>query len=73
LGSDKPGSFEELSFANIVNYNEIKLRRIQGGASASNIFNLSERSRLLRYGVLIRKGRGKYVKWMVSERARDLL
>jgi len=73
LGSDEPGSFEELSFANIVKYNEKKLRRIQRGTSASNIFNKSERNRLLRYGILIRRGMGKHVKWMVSERARDLL
>ena len=58
---------------NQVNYHEKGLRRVLKGTSASKIFNLSERNRLLRYGVLIRKGRGKHVQWMVSERARDIL
>ncbi len=73
LKSEKPSNFEEQSFTNQVNYHEKELRRILKGISASKILNLSERHRLLRYGVLIRKGRGKYVRWMVSERARDIL
>jgi hypothetical protein len=53
-------NLEEQSFAKQVNYHEKELRRIIFGTSAAKIFNLSERDRLLRYGVLIRKGRGKY-------------
>jgi hypothetical protein len=73
LNTEKPDNFEEQSFTNQVNYHEKELRRILKGTSASKVLNLSERHRLLRYGVLIRKGRGKYVQWMVSERARDIL
>jgi hypothetical protein len=73
LNAEKSSNFEEQSFTNQVNYHEKELKRILKGASASKVFNLSERHRLLRYGVLLRKGRGKYVRWMVSERARDIL
>ena len=67
-----PGSssdFEDQSYTNLVKYHKKELRRIHKGTSASKIFNLSERNRLLRYGVLIRKGRGKHIQYMVSERA----
>ena len=73
LNSGKSSNFEDQSFTNQVKYHEKELRRVLKGTSASKIFGLSERHRLLRYGVLIRKGRGKYVRWMVSERARDIL
>lgn len=73
MNAEKSSNFEEQSFTNQVNYHETELKRILKGASASKVFNLSERHRLLRYGVLLRKGRGKYVRWMVSERARDIL
>ena len=73
LNPEKSSDFEDQSFANQVNYHEKELRRILKGTSASKIFVLSERHRLLRYGVLLRKGRGKHVQWMVSERARDIL
>ena len=71
-----PGSssdFENQSYTNLVNYHEKELRRIITGTSASKIFNLSERNRLLRYGVLIRKGWGKHIQYMISEQARDIL
>jgi hypothetical protein len=71
-----PGSssdFEDQSYTNLVKYHEKKLRRIIKGTSASKIFNISERQRLKRYGVLIRKGWGKHIQYMVSERARDIL
>lgn len=73
MNAEKSSNFEEQSFTNQVNYHETELKRILKGVSASKVFNLSERHRLLRYGVLLRKGRGKYVRWMVSERARDIL
>ncbi|MCW3978768.1 MAG: hypothetical protein NWF12_03385 [Candidatus Bathyarchaeota archaeon] len=73
LNPRKPSNFEDQSFTNQVKYHEKELRRILKGTSASKIFVLSERHRLLRYGVLIRKGRGKHVQWMVSERARGIL
>jgi hypothetical protein len=73
LNPEKPSNFEDQSFNNQVNYYEKELRRILKGASASKIFNLSERNRLLGYGVLIRKGRGKHCRWMISERAQDTL
>ena len=73
LNPGKSSSFEDQSFTNQVKYHEKELRSILKGTSASKIFVLSERHRLLRYGVLIRKGRGKHVRWMVSERARGIL
>ena len=73
LNPGKSSDFEDQSFTNQVNYHEKELRRILKGTSASKVFVLSERHRLLRYGVLLRKGRGKHVRWMVSERARDIL
>ena len=73
LNPENPSYFEDLSFTNQVIYHEKELRRILRGISVPKIFNLSERHRLVRYGVLIRKGRGKHVWWMVSERARGIL
>jgi len=73
LNPGKSSNFEDRSFTNQVTYHEKELRRIQKSTSASKIFVLSERHRLLQYGVIIRKGQGKYVRWMVSERARDIL
>jgi len=73
LKPENTSSFEDQSYMNQVNYHEKGLRRVLKGRSASKIFNLSERNRLQRYGVLIRKGRGKHVQWMVSERARGIL
>jgi len=73
LNPEKPSNFEDQSFANQVKYHEKELRRIIKGTSASKIFNLSERNRLLGYGVLLRKGRGKYCRWMISERAQGIL
>ncbi len=73
LNPEKSSNFEDQSFTNQVKYHEKELRRILKGTSASKILVLSERHRLLRYGVLLRKGRGKYVRWMVSERAQDIL
>jgi hypothetical protein len=73
LNPGNSNDFEDQSFTNQVKYHEKELRRVLKGTSASKIFVISERHRLLRYGVLIRKGRGKYVQWMVSERARGIL
>jgi len=73
LNPGKPNDFEDQSFTNQVKYHEKELRRILKGTSATKIFNLSERNRLIRYGVLIRKAQGKYIRWMISERARDIL
>jgi hypothetical protein len=73
LNLGNSSDFEDQSFTNQVKYHEKELSRIIKGASASKIFNLSERHRLLRYGVLIRKGWGKNVQYMISERARDIL
>jgi hypothetical protein len=73
LKPENTSSFEEQSYTNQVNYHEKELRKVLKGRSASKIFNLSERNRLQRYGVLIRKGRGTHVQWMISERARGIL
>ena len=73
LNPGNSSSFEDQSFANQVNYHEKELRRVLKGRSASKIFNLSERNRLLGYGVLIRKGRGRHVQYMISERAQGIL
>ena len=73
LKSENRDSYNERNFENLVNHYEKELRRILRGGSVSKILSKSERARLLRSGVLIRKGRGTYVQWMVSKKALDIL
>ena len=73
LKSENRDSYNEQNFDNLVNYYEKELRRILRGVSVSKILSKSERGTLLRYGVLIRKGRGLHVQWMVSKQALDIL
>ena len=73
LKSEDRDSYSERNFENLVNHYGKELRRILRGVSASKILSNSERARLLRSGILIRKGRGTYVQWMVSKQALDLL
>jgi hypothetical protein len=73
LNQEERSSFEVQNFTNQVEYYEKELRRILKGKSASEILDTSERNRLIQYGVLIRKGRGAYVRWFVSKRARAIL
>ena len=73
LKSENRDSHSERNFENLVNYYGKELKRILQGVSASKILSNSEKARLLRSGVLIRKGRGTYVQWMVSKQALDLL
>ena len=72
LKSEKP-DYNERNFENLVNYYEKEIKRILQDVSVSNILNNSERGRLLRSGILIRKGRGTYVQWIVSKQALNLL
>ena len=65
--------YNERNFENLVNYYEQELKRILQGVSVSKILSNSERGTLLRSGVLIRKGRGTHVQWIVSKQALDLL
>ena len=71
--SENRDSYNERNFENLVNYYEKELRRILRGVSVSKILSKSERGKLLRSGVLIRKGRGTHVQWMVSKRALDII
>ena len=73
MESENDVSYNEQNFENLVNYYEKELRRILQGVSVSKILSLSERRTLLRSGVLIRKGRGTSVQWMVSSKALDIL
>ena len=73
LRSENQDSYTERNFENLVIYYENELKRILQGTSVSKILSNSERGTLLRTGVLIRKGRGTYVQWMVSKQALDLL
>lgn len=73
LKSEDRDSYSERNFENLVNHYGKELRRILRGVSVSKILSNSERARLLRSGILIRKGRGTYVQWMVSKQALDLL
>ena len=66
-------SYSEINFENLVNHYGKELRRILRGVSVSKILSNSERARLLRSGVLVRKGRGTHVQWTVSKQALDLL
>ncbi len=66
-------SFEEQSFENIIFFHVRELRRILRGASVSSILSPLERRRLICYGVLIRKGRGKYVQYTISKNATYIL
>jgi len=65
--------FEKQSFENLVKYHEKALRKIIKGLPTSKNLSPSERRNLVRRGVLIRKGRGIYVQWKVSEQALDIL
>ena len=73
LKSENSDSYDERNFENLVNYYGKELKRILQGVSVSQILSNSERGTLLRSGVLIRRGRGPHVQWMVSKQALDLL
>lgn len=73
LKSGNRDIYNERNFENLVNYYEQELKRILQGVSISKILSNSERGTLLRSGVLIRKGRGTHVQWMVSKQALDIL
>ena len=73
LESENRDSYNEQNFENLVNYYGKELRRILRGVSVSKILSNSERGTLLRSGVLIRKGRGTHVQWIVSKQAIDIL
>ena len=73
LGSENRDNYNERNFENLVIHYEKELRRILRGVSVSRILSKSERGKLLRSGVLIRKGRGTHVQWMVSKQALDIL
>ena len=73
LKSENRDGYNERNFENLVIHYEKELRRILRGVSVSKILSKSERGTLLRTGVLIRKGRGTHVQWMVSKQALDLL
>jgi hypothetical protein len=73
LKSENRDSYNERNFENLVNYYEKELKRILQGVSVSKILSNSERGTLLRSGVLIRRGRGTHVQWIVSKKALDLL
>jgi len=73
LKPENRDGYSERNFENLVNHYGKELRRILRGVSVSKILSNSERARLLRSGVLIRKGRGAHVQWTVSEQALDLL
>ena len=73
LKSKNRDSYNERNFENLVNYYGKELKRILQGVSVSKILSKSERGTLLRSGVLIRRGRGPHVQWMVSKQALDLL
>ena len=73
LKSENRDSYDERNFENLVNYYGKELKRILQGVSVSQILSNSERGTLLRSGVLIRRGRGTHVQWIVSKQALDLL
>ena len=73
LKSENRDSYNERNFENLVNHYETELRRILRGVTVSKLLSNSERRTLLRSGVLIRKGRGTHVQWMVSKQALDIL
>jgi hypothetical protein len=71
--SENRDSYNERNFENLVIHYEKELRSILRGVSVSKILSKSERARLLRSGILIRKGRGTHVQWMVSKQALDII
>ena len=73
LKSENRDSYNERNFENLVKYYGKELNRILQGVSVSKILSNSERGTLLRSGVLVRRGRGTHVQWMVSKQALDLL
>ena len=73
LKSENRDSYNERNFENLVIHYEKELRRILRGVSVSKILSKSERGKLLSSGVIIRKGRGTHVQWVVSKQAIDIL
>ena len=73
LKSENLYGYDERNFENLVNFYGKELKRILQGVSVSKILSNSERGTLLRSGILIRRGRGTHVQWMVSKQALDLL
>ena len=73
MDSENHDSYNERNFENLVNYYGKEIKSILQGVSVSKILSNSERGTLVRSGVLIRKGRGTHVQWIVSKQALDLL
>jgi len=73
LKSENRDSYNERNFENLINYYGKELKRIPQGVSVSKILSNSERGTLLRSGVLIRRGRGTHVQYMIFKQALDLL
>ena len=73
MDSENHDSYNERNFENLVIYYGKEIKCILQGVSVSKILSNSERGTLLRSGVLIRKGRGTHVQWIVSKQALDLL
>ena len=73
MKSENLYGYDERNFENLVNFYGKELKRILQGVSVSKILSNSERGTLLRSGILIRRGRGTHVQWMVSKQALDLL
>ena len=68
LMSDE-GSFEEQNLINIVLFHKSKLKKIQKGASAGNLFTIGERRKLREYGILIYRSNI----WELTEKARKVI
>lgn len=73
LNSNYSDSFSERNFENLVIYYGNELKDILKGVSVSKILSNSERGTLLRSGVLIKRGSGTRIQWMVSKQALDFL
>ena len=72
LKSEKP-DYNERNFENLVNYYKTELKRIHEGETVSKILSHSERSTLLRSGILSKRGSGVHLEWEISKKALDLL
>jgi hypothetical protein len=73
LKSENRDGYSERNFENLVNYYETELKRIHEGEPVSKILSNSERSTLLRSGILLKRGSGTRTEWTVSKQALDLL
>ena len=62
-------TLEERNLINMILFHKTKLKRIQNGASADQLFSTKERRKLRRHGILTYRN----MTWSISEKAGEII